>query len=186
MPQEYVQLVNDNNEPLGEALKSEVHTDKTPLHRAFSIFVFNSKGDLLLQQRAGSKKTWPLIWSNSCCGHPAPGEETKDAALRRLKEELGLELKEIDNMLPSFRYRAELNGIVENEICPVFIAFSDQDPKANPEEVESIKWIPWQTFVQQAESGQSDYSPWSILEAKELAASQTFRQILKQQTNGKA
>ena len=91
---EFVVLINEKNEAIGKALKSEVHTDKTPLHRGFSVFLFNSKKQLLLQQRSSQKITWPLIWSNSCCGHPLPAESVLEAAKRRLSFELNLDISD--------------------------------------------------------------------------------------------
>lgn len=179
MSEEYVVLVDEGNNVIGKALKSEVHTANTPLHRAFSVYIFNKKGELLLQQRSSKKKTWPLVWSNSCCGHPGPGEATEAAVYRRVKHELGIELGEIYNILPDFTYRAELDGIVEHEICPVFMAVVDSEPKTNPDEVEAIRWVPWQVFVEEALAENAIYSPWCILEVQELVRNKKFNNLLE-------
>lgn len=176
---ESIVLVDENNRELGTALKSRVHTNKTPLHRAFSIFLFNSRGELLLQQRAQSKKTWPLVWSNSCCGHPGPGESTEAAASRRLREELGLTGVQVWNVLPNYRYRAEYDGIVENEICPVFIGFTDSQPRINPSEIEAIKWMLWGVFQQEVKIAVPPYSAWCIEETNLLVQSRVFQDLFK-------
>lgn len=180
MQKEYVVLVNEQNEVIGQALKSEVHTDNTPLHRAFSTFLFNEKGELLLQQRSHKKKTWPLIWSNSCCGHPGPGEETEDAARRRIHQELGISVTALWNILPDFTYRAELYGVVEHEICPVFVGFITQEPIINTDEVEATRYIPWEQFVQETAKPDAPYSQWCIEETQLLAKDAQFEQLFKE------
>ena len=127
---------------------------------------------MLVQQRALTKKTWPGIWSNACCGHPLPGETHLAAAHRRLNDELGLNSLDLTIALPDFRYRAEFNGIVENEICPVFIGKCQQEIIPNPSEVAAIDWVQWSSFVE-ACNGKTNtrldsFSPWSLLEGREL------------------
>ncbi len=168
MNQELIVLVDNQGNPIGTAPKLESHNENTPLHLAFSCFVFNDKGEFLLTQRAKSKKVFPGIWTNSLCGHPMPGEKTPDAIHRRLHEELGLTADDIQVALPDFRYKAEMNGIVENEICPVYVTQVTQDPKPNPEEVEDYKWIVWSDFLKEIESNPKGYSVWSVEETKQL------------------
>jgi len=163
---------------LGVAPKATVHTGDTPLHRAFSIFLFRQNGDLLLQQRARSKKTWPLVWSNSCCGHPGPGEDAITAARRRLKDELGIGTAAVVMMLPGYRYRAEKDGIVENELCPVMAARSDDHVVPNADEVETIEWVPWNEFVARTVQDPSRYSPWCNEETALLQNDAAFRLFL--------
>lgn len=170
----YVVLVDEQNNVLGTAPKLATHNQNTPLHRAFSLFLFNSKGELLLQQRSKSKKTWPLIWSNSCCGHPMLNEKNEDAVKRRTKFELGIELKNAHEILPDFSYRAELNGIVENELCPVFVGISDEKPKINRDEIENIRWINWQDFLKEIKQKPGFYSIWCEQEAKLLERNKKF------------
>ena len=165
---DYVILVNEKNEPLGTMEKLEAHSHKTPLHRAFSLFLFNSKGELLLQQRSRKKKTWPLVWSNSVCGHLRIDEDPIAAARRRLKFELGISKAEISIALPNYRYRAEKDGIVENEICPVLVGYSEQEPKPNSSEIEEIKWIPWKNWLLELEKNADNYSPWCVEETQLL------------------
>lgn len=178
--EEQVVLVDEDNNEIGTALKSKVHTANTPRHRAFSIFLFNSAGELLLQQRAKSKKTWPLVWSNSCCGHVSPGETAEVAAQRRLQEELGIKNIQLHNILPDYRYRAEQDGIVENEICPVFIGFMENTIHSNPDEIEATQWTSWQAFLKEVQTGEASYSPWAIEEAMLLEKSTTFTKLYSQ------
>ena len=129
-------LVNEDGAEVGTAEKATVHTTDTPLHLAFSCHIFNPEGKVLITRRALSKKTWPGVWTNSACGHPGPGESMEDAIRRRARDELGLELEIIAEALPDFRYRAvDASGIVENEICPVFVARATSDPSPQAEEV---------------------------------------------------
>lgn len=165
---ERVVLVDDANRPVGTALKSKVHTDRTPLHRAFSVFVFDDLGRLLLQRRALGKKTWPGVWSNSCCGHPAPGEDIETAVRRRLYEEIGITDAEIVPGLPDFRYEARWGGLMEREICPVYLAYTRQTPIPDPSEVEETEWVPWEAFLTRVREAPESLSPWSVMEARLL------------------
>jgi isopentenyl-diphosphate delta-isomerase len=171
---EYVVLVDEENNVLGTMPKAEVHTAKTPRHRAFSSFIFNAKGELLLQQRAKSKKTWPLVWSNSCCGHPTLEESPVQAAHRRLSFELGLDVPNLEEMAP-YRYCFTRDGVMENEICPIVVGRTDVQPNPNPDEVEAIRWIPWQAFVDEIRAHPQDWSEWCAEEVEILAASERFK-----------
>ncbi len=162
---EQVILVDENNNEIGTADKKTVHTTTTPLHRAFSLFIFNEKKQLLVTKRAAKKKTFPSVWTNSVCGHVSPGEETIDAAIRRSQEELHMEVGHVHEVSP-YRYRfADKNGIVENEICPIFIGFTHVGPIVNKNEVEDWKWIDWKEFIQIIQEQPGTYSPWSEEEA---------------------
>ncbi len=172
---ELVVLVDAHNRAIGTAPKADVHTDDTPLHRGFSLFLFRSNGDLLLQQRAASKRTWPLVWSNSCCGHPGLDEDALDAARRRLKDELGIEHADVRMMLPDYRYYAEKDGVVENEFCPVMVATSGDAVMPNPDEVEAIEWVPWEQFVARTMGDPSRYSPWCNEEVRLLQNNPSFK-----------
>ena len=170
-----VVLVDDENNALATARKADTHNADTKLHRAFSVFLFNSKGELLLQRRAYTKKTWPGTWSNSCCGHTMLNEQTKQAATRRLGHELGIRGVELKMALPDFRYRAEKDGVVENEICPVLIGFTDQEPSINPAEVAETKWVPWDEFLTSIGRPGNELSPWAIEEGFLLEQSGILR-----------
>lgn len=166
--QELVVLVDENNQVLGTEPKSSVHTTKTPLHRAFSIFLFNSRDELLVTQRAKSKKTFAGVWTNTACGHVGPNETTKEAATRRLDQELGykLDLREV----APYRYKfADQNGIVENEICPIFVGLSDVKPHPHAGEVDAWKWVPWVEFLVEIRTNPVPYSPWCREEAEIIA-----------------
>jgi isopentenyl-diphosphate delta-isomerase len=162
---EQVILVDDKNNQIGVADKETVHTKITPLHRAFSLFLFNSKKQLLVTQRALNKKTFPGVWTNSVCGHVSPEEQTLDAVKRRISDELHIVATDIQEVAP-YRYLfADASGIVENEICPIFIGYTDEDPKPNKSEVETWKWVDWNEFLKTIQEYPRTYSPWSEEEA---------------------
>jgi isopentenyl-diphosphate Delta-isomerase len=166
---EHVILLDEAGRAQGRQDKTTVHTGSTPLHLAFSCYVFDPAGRFLLTQRAIVKKTWPGIWTNSVCGHPQEAESMRAAVARRAGFELGLSLDEIRLVLPDFRYRAELDGVVENEMCPVFYATARDEPRPNPAEVGAVRWISWAGFLDGALAGDPAYSPWCRLQARRLA-----------------
>ena len=139
MKEELVVLVDEKNQKIGLMPKMEAH-EKACLHRAFSVFVMNDQGELLLQQRAASKYHSPLLWANTCCSHQRDGESNLDAGKRRLQEEMGFvtELKEVF----SFVYKAPFdNGLTEHELDHVMLGSYNGTPTINKEEVESYKWM---------------------------------------------
>ncbi|MEJ7833776.1 MAG: isopentenyl-diphosphate Delta-isomerase, partial [Nocardioides sp.] len=171
--QERVVLVDDAGAAIGTALKSEVHTRDTPLHLAFSCYVLDADDRLLLTRRALTKLTWPGVWTNTCCGHPGPGEAVADAVRRRLRDELGLAVGELRLVLPTFRYRAVMDdGTVENEICPVYVGLcsSPEDLAPDPAEVEGHAWVPWTDFRADVLAGRRDVSPWCVEQVAALPA----------------
>lgn len=158
---EWVVLVDDSGKHIGSAMKSEVHHRHTPLHLAFSCYLFNESGRVLLTRRALGKLTFPGVWTNSLCGHPAPGEAIPDAVVRRAREELGLEIAELHCVLPEFRYRAvSPEGVVENEICPVFRGRAVGSANPDPAEVMDFAWVRWENVCAAAELGWA-ISPWA-------------------------
>ena len=174
MSEEQIILVDSYNQPLGTALKLASHHANTPLHRAFSCFLFKGDGQFLLTQRALSKLVFPGIWTNGCCGHPAPGESNEEAVRRRVRQELGITPENLTLVLPDFRYQAEMNGIMENEICPVFVALALQPPCPDPTEVEHVQWIPWSSFIERVQRQPETLSPWSVLETRQLLQTPAF------------
>ena len=139
MGKENVILVNENDQQIGLMEKMEAH-EKALLHRAFSVFTFNERGELLLQQRAASKYHSPLLWTNTCCSHQRDGETNIEAGKRRLKEEMGFECEL--NELFHFTYKAPFdNGLTEHEIDHVMVGRYNIDPEINLEEVEDFKWM---------------------------------------------
>lgn len=162
---ELVVLVDEQNNPIGTKPKDSVHTFSTPLHRGFSLFIFNQKGELLVTRRAASKKTFPNVWTNTVCGHPGPDEDVVAAAKRRLKKELGLTSGDM-NVVSPYRYRfSDIHGILENEICPILVGRTHEEPKADPDEVSEWKWMPWTEFHMETQNIPDKYSPWSVEEA---------------------
>ncbi|NNE98826.1 MAG: isopentenyl-diphosphate Delta-isomerase [Pyrinomonadaceae bacterium] len=178
-----VVLVDEQNKPIATAPKLPIHSDETPLHRAFSVFLFNRSGQLLLQRRAEHKKTWGGIWSNSCCGHLMLHESVLSAAKRRLKYELGMNGIDLEVVLPEYRYRAEKDGIVENELCPVLVGFTNADPELNPDEVADFRWVDWMDFVDQVSEPENAFSPWAIEETMLLEQSSEFRDLYQENTS---
>lgn len=136
---EYVQLVDQQDRELGIMEKMTAHREGK-LHRAISVFLFNSRGELLLQQRAATKYHSSGLWTNTCCTHPRPGEPVADAAQRRLQEEMGVHASVLYRF--HFLYKAELDqGLTEYELDHVFFAFSDQSPVPDPEEVSAWRYV---------------------------------------------
>ncbi len=149
---------NDNSTG-GTAEKLVAHNANTKLHAAFSCYVFREDGKFLVTQRAKSKKVWPGVWTNSCCGHPEPGESREKAIIRRLQFELGLKVKEIQLIMPKYIYKTPpFKGIIEHEYCPVYTAVATGEPIPNPEEVEDFKWVNWEWYVDQLKHDNKDYS----------------------------
>jgi isopentenyl-diphosphate delta-isomerase len=151
-------LVNEKDEPIGTMEKIEAHR-KAVLHRAFSIFIFNSKGEMLLQQRALNKYHSAGLWTNACCSHPAPGEATADAAHRRLQEELGFYtgLEKIFD----FTYQTAFdNGLIEHEFDHVFTGVYEQRINPNPEEVKDVCYKSLDDIQQSLQTHPQKYTSW--------------------------
>ncbi len=168
---EQVVLLDEAGEAVGTADKRTVHHRDTPLHLAFSCYVFDGRGSVLLTRRATSKPTWPGVWTNSFCGHPGPGEDVAEAVRRRAGQELGVTVGEVRLLLPAFRYRAVMaDGVVENEMCPVFVATTADTVAPDHDEVDDFEWVDWEAFRTAVLDGSRDVSPWCVEQVRALPA----------------
>jgi isopentenyl-diphosphate delta-isomerase len=158
MAEEYVILVDENDQEVGQMEKMEAHRLGL-LHRAFSILIFNDRGELLLQQRAAHKYHSPLLWTNTCCSHPRPQETVLDAAKRRLQEEMGMQAN-MQEVL-HFLYEAKLDqGLSEHELDHVLVGYTNENPQINPEEVKAFKWIALEQLIQELEQNPDTFTIW--------------------------
>lgn len=156
-----VTLLAEDGTAVGILPKSEVHTTDTPLHLAFSCYVLDRSGRLLVTRRALSKRTWPGVWTNSFCGHPRPDEPMADAVRRHGLDELGIRVTDLRLVLPDYRYRAvDASGIVENEICPVHLAVIDDVPAPQPDEVSEWAWVDVADLEESLRRTPFVFSPW--------------------------
>lgn len=156
--EEKVILVNENDEPIGTLEKIEAHKNGD-LHRAVSVFIFNKKGEILLQKRAAAKYHGAGLWTNTCCTHPRPGESSLECAHRRLKEEMGFDT-ELEERF-SFIYKAEVeNGLIENEYDHVFLGIYEGEISMNPNEVEDCTFTALDTVSIEADQHPERFSIW--------------------------
>lgn len=168
-PGESLILVDAGDREIGFRSKEECHRGDGVLHRAFSVFVFNGEGQLLLQQRSAGKPLWPLYWSNSCCSHPRRGEAVEAAAVRRLREELALTCDL--EFLYKFEYQARFGDVgAEHELCWVFAGFGDGAPLANPGEIAAWRYVTPQELTAEIAAGPERFTPWLRLEWAEINA----------------
>jgi isopentenyl-diphosphate Delta-isomerase len=171
MNAELVILVDEAGNAIGSAPKATVHHAQTPLHLAFSCYVFDRAGRLLMTQRAHEKLTFPGVWTNSFCGHPSPGEDIVGAVERRAQQELGMTLEALTLALPMFRYETTgANGVRENELCPVFTAIATSDATPDPSEVAAVEWVRWASLRDEVLAGERDVSMWCAAQVAELAS----------------
>ncbi|NQY06267.1 MAG: isopentenyl-diphosphate Delta-isomerase [Flavobacteriaceae bacterium] len=158
MKEELVILVDENDNQIGLMPKMEAH-EKALLHRAFSVFIINQKGELMLQQRALDKYHSPGLWTNTCCSHQRDGESNLEAGKRRLMEEMGFvtELKETISII----YKAPFdNGLTEHELDHILIGNYEEEPKINLEEVANWKWMPIQEVKNDIQQHPENYTEW--------------------------
>lgn len=169
---DHVVLVDETNTEVGTAPRDTVHTEATPLHRAFSTYLFAEDGRLLLTRRALGKRTWPGVWTNSACGHLLQGETPQQAAERRVPGELGATPRDLRMVLPAFRYRAvDASGVVENELCPVMVGRIDTHQLAmNPAEIAEHAWITWTELRDTVERTPYLLSPWCVEQVRAMPA----------------
>lgn len=181
---EQVILLDDAGGMIGVAEKAHVHGLDTPLHLAFSCYGFASDGRMLLTRRSLAKRTWPGVWTNACCGHPAPGEDPEAAVARRVRRELGVEPRDLRLVLPEFRYRAvAADGIVEHEVCPVYFAVLPTELEPDPDEVLEWAWVPPGAFLDAAFRSPFLLSPWSVLQAEEFRRRGLLASLLPPSSN---
>lgn len=168
---EMVVLVDDAGRPVGTQSKGSVHGATTPRHLAFSCHVVGADGRVLVTRRALGKKTWPGVWTNSFCGHPAPGEPMEEAVRRRAAFELGIELDQIVCALPDFGYTArDASGVEENEHCPVFIARIASPLAPNADEVADTHWTTISDLAAATDAAPWAFSTWLTMHLPQLLA----------------
>jgi isopentenyl-diphosphate delta-isomerase len=163
---ELIVLVDDDGRAIGTMPKPLVHHGETPLHRAFSAYLFDDDGRLLVTRRADGKQTFPGMWTNTVCGHPGPQEDDDAAIARRAAFELGLQVRELRPALPGYRYRAVFRGVVENEICPVYLGRYAGPPAPDPTEVGAWEVLEWAAFRRRQETEGDAWSPWCREQAR--------------------
>jgi len=162
-------LVNEHDEELGHLDKAACHDGAGVLHRAFSVFVFNEAGELLLQRRAAGKRLWPGYWSNSCCSHPRRGETMRVATERRLGQELGIGAAL--RFLFKFQYAARFGEVgSERELCWVYVGRSSQEPRVNPTEIDAWRYIAPAALDKEIEAQPDRFTPWFRLEWERIRA----------------
>lgn len=173
-----VVLLDEAGRPCGVADRETVHTERTPYHLAFSCYLFDADRRVLLTRRALSKRTWPGVWTNSCCGHPLPDEAPRDAVERRTQAELGVLPTGLRLVLQSFSYRAvDAAGTVENELCPVWVGTVDPVRlRPDPDEVMEFAWVEWQALVRTATEAPQLLSPWAVEQIPLVAAALDARE----------
>ena len=164
--EELIVLVDNDGRAIGTLPKPQVHHGETPLHRAFSAYLFDDDGRLLITRRAEDKATFPGMWTNTVCGHPGPDEGDAEAIARRAGFELGVQVDRIRPALPGYRYRAEFRGVVENEICPVYVGRFDGTPAPDPAEVADWELLDWAAFRRRQEAEGDAWSPWCREQAR--------------------
>ena len=156
-------IVDAQDRILGHGTKAELHQGAGTLHRAFSIFLFDDAGHVLLQKRSADKPLWPGFWSNTCCSHPRRGESYGIATSRRLKEELGVEAPL--RFTHRFRYQAQFSAEgAEHELCSVYVGRIDGDPVPNPQEVSDWQWVSPSALDEWLDTNPENLTPWFKLE----------------------
>lgn len=160
-------LVDVNDRPIGTLEKSACHDGAGQLHRAFSTFVFNAAGELLIHQRHADKRLWPSYWSNSCCSHPRAGEKIASAVARRVRQELGLTMQL--TFLYKFEYRAPFEDLgTEHELCHVYAGVTRDTPMINTTEIAAWRWISMADLDTAMAATPNHFTPWFHLEWKAL------------------
>ena len=156
-------LVDENDREIGTLPKTACHLGGGTLHRAFSVFLFDADGQVLIQERAAGKMLWPGFWSNSCCSHPRPGESVEDAGRRRVREELQVECRL--EFLYKFRYQARFGDVgSEHELCYVYAGYPRGTLQADPAEIADLRWVSPAELTREIAAAPERFSPWMKLE----------------------
>ncbi|WP_052436853.1 isopentenyl-diphosphate Delta-isomerase [Georgenia sp. SUBG003] len=171
VPLDHVVLLDDDGRPVGVAPLGGVHGARTPLHLALSCYLFRGDGRVLLTRRALGRRTWPGVWTNSLSGHPRLGETVPEALARHASHELGLAVRDVRTVLPDFRHRAvDASGVVENELCHVLVAFTDDEPAPNPDVVMDLRWVDPEELGRLVVVAPWALSPWAVQQVHAMAA----------------
>lgn len=174
--QQHVVLLDEQGHPTGVMEKYAAHQQQTPLHLAFSSWVFNPQRELLVTRRALSKKAWPGVWTNSVCGHPQWQESVEHAIRQRCQYEAGLSVEQITAVAPDFRYCAtDASGIMENEICPVYAAFSTSEVTPRADEIMDFHWVDLSALMAAVAATPWAFSPWMV---QQLTSAHTEENLL--------
>ena len=161
-------LVDEHDNELGFLSKQQCHDGDGKLHRAFSLFVFNEMGEVLLQKRSADKRLWPLFWSNSCCSHPRKGESMEVATRRRLQEELDIQTDL--EFVYKFSYRAQFGEHgSENELCSVYLGRTDQTYSANANEIAEARFLSIDVLSNELQTNPEEFTPWFKMEWERLS-----------------
>jgi isopentenyl-diphosphate delta-isomerase len=168
-PHDVLILVDSDDHDVGFLSKEECHRGQGVLHRAFSVFLFNAAGEILLQQRSANKPLWPLYWSNTCCSHPRRGETVDEAAPRRVREELGIACTL--RYLYKFQYQAPFRNVgSEHELCYVYSGTLSGEPRANPDEIAALRFVNPAALTREVTEQPERFTPWMKMEWERIRA----------------
>ena len=160
-------LVDPDDQETGSLSKAECHNGDGLLHRAFSVFLFNDRGELLLQQRSAGKRLWPMFWTNTCCSHPRQGESMQLATERRLQQEL--DTNSTLNFVYKFAYQARFNELgSENELCSVYLGRLEREATANDTEIAALRFVSADELQQEIDAEPERFTPWFKMEWRRL------------------
>ncbi len=173
--QEQLILVDEEDNPVGFAGKLEAHRNGGKLHRAFSIFIFNSEGKMLLQRRSLKKYHFGGFWTNACCSHPVKGEGLTDGVHRRLREEFGFDTELRERFRFLYRATDARSGLTEHELDHVFVGEFDGEPEANPDEIDDWMWVDLRDLESDLRANPEKYTPWFRMVVDRLIGERTCR-----------
>lgn len=161
-------LVDRDDKEIGSISKADAHDGHGSLHRAFSIFLFNASGEVLLQKRSAEKRLWGGYWSNTCCSHPRVGETLEIATQRRLQDELGI-TAELEHVY-HFIYQVDFGDAgAEHELCHVYVGRTDQEPAVNAAEISDVRWVEPDALTREMDEHPERFTPWFRMEWEQVA-----------------